>query len=80
MMAMDAEATRAWLAGLKPGDKVAVFENYGRSFLFERVVERVTPSGRIYCKGGETFKADGYLYGSPAYRHRSIQPVPATTE
>jgi hypothetical protein len=65
-----------WLAELKPGDAVAVFEHYGRVFFKLNKVIRRTPSGRIVCQDGATFKRDGYLYGNSIYRHRCLRPMP----
>jgi hypothetical protein len=70
----------AWLASLRPGDVVAVFEHYGRVFLRTTKIIRRTPSGRIVCQCGATFKRDGYLFGSPVYAHRCLRPVLATNE
>lgn len=66
-----------WLTGLKSGDAVAIFEYYGRIFLRVSEVIRRTPSGRIICQGGATFKRDGYLFGNSVYGHRCLRPVPA---
>lgn len=77
MSALSSVEIQSWLADLKPGDRVGVFEHYGRVFFQERTVVRRTPSGRIVVDSGSTFKPDGYLYGSSVYGHRCLRPVPA---
>ena len=70
-----------WLGQLKPGDQVGVYERYGAVFLFERTVERRTPSGRVVCEGGSVFKADGTynVARTSPYADRCIKPLPTNT-
>ena len=70
-----------WLVALNPGVRVGVYERSGTHYLNERIVANRTPTGRIVCVGGSTFKSDGYNYvprGS-AYADRRIMPIPEST-
>lgn len=78
MAGMTTEQLKAWVTNLKPGDAVGVYESRGTRLVYETVVERKTPTGRVVCSGGETFKPDGYRYAPQAscYRDRHIRPLP----
>lgn len=66
---------KVWIAGLKPGDRVAVHEHYGKVFLREAIIAKRTPTGRVVMESGETFKPNGDLFGSPVYAHRCLRPI-----
>lgn len=54
-----------WIQALKVGDKV-VLDSSRHGTLALRVVEKVTPSGRVTV-GGHTFYPDGREYGVESY-------------
>ena len=55
-----------WIKNLKPGDQVVVNGKY------LKLVERVTPSGRVVV-GGDTFNPDGWKRGDKdAWNHTYI--------
>ena len=64
-----------WLSALRPGDRVGVYECNGTRLVYEDVVSRRTPSGRIVLFKGSSFKPDGYLWGQSAYADRHLGPV-----
>ena len=66
---------KAWLAGLKAGDEVAIAHNFGRGYSLLKV-ERRTPSGQIVCEGvRRKFSADGLAIGDVGYSRRHLEPV-----
>lgn len=75
----------AWLASLKPLDKVALEGKYnGSSHEYSvATVERVTPTGRIWLTSGEQYRNDGTLikkvtgrasWGEPSYKLVELTP------
>ncbi len=51
-----------WIKNLKPGDQVTINGKY------VKLVERVTPSGRIVV-GGATYNSDGSMRGGSSWNH-----------
>jgi hypothetical protein len=62
-----------WVSTLKPGDEVGVFS--GSRLLFKTKVAKRTPSGRVVCEPGGTFKANGDIHGRLADQDRRLRPV-----
>jgi hypothetical protein len=82
---------RAWLASLRPGDTVAAECGYNPEYGYDyaiKVVEKVTPHGHIWLKGGKQYGADGVqieklvqdsaMWGDPCYK--LVEITPAITE
>lgn len=65
----------SWLANLKAGDPVGIYEFRGGRMLHQDTVVRRTPSGRIVTERGNTYNAEGYLLGKPGYSDRHLKPV-----
>jgi hypothetical protein len=78
---------QAWLASLKPGDKVAVECNYSPEYGYDYViktVEQVTSTGYIRLVGGGQYQPNGtkaeksiwsqYGWGDPCYKLVEITP------
>jgi len=84
---MTHEETKAWLAGLKAGDEVAIDQSrYGERIYSARAIVRRTPGGRIVLTGlgpkGEhcwMFGADGWQIGDSVGYHRE-RIVPLTDD
>lgn len=77
---MNSDERKAWVATLKPGDIIGVYDLRGTRLIHTCKVARVTPSGRIVSDSGATFRADGYLHISreSCYAERVIAPVAQT--
>ncbi|HDS1721728.1 hypothetical protein NPS53_09460 [Pseudomonas putida] len=70
---MNQAAVTAWIATLKAGDAVAVYD--GSRPLFETKVVRRTTTGMVVCEPGGTFKPSGYPHGRLADQSRRLRPV-----
>lgn len=62
-----------WVSTLKAGDEVGVFS--GSRLLFKTKVAKRTPSGRVVCEPGGTFKSNGDIHGRLADQDRRLRPV-----
>lgn len=73
------EERKKWLAGLRPGDRVGVFELSGERYVYDTTVTGHTPGGRIKTASGQTFTANGSIYGAlaPCYKDRAIFLLPS---
>ncbi len=70
---MQQSEVEKWVSTLKVGDVVGVFS--GSRLLFKSRVAKRTPSGRLVCEPGGTFKANGDIHGRLADQDRRLRPV-----
>lgn len=61
-------AYHQWVASLKPGDLVGVYELDGRRLVYQSKMHRRTPTGRVVLISGDVFTSDGRERAS----HRGI--------
>ncbi len=62
-----------WMTTLSVGDEVGVFA--GSRMLFKTKVIKRTPSGRVVCEPGGTFKPTGEIHGRLADQDRCLRPL-----
>lgn len=62
-----------WMSTLKAGDEVGVYT--GSRLLFKTTVAKRTPSGRVVCAVGGTFKPCGDIHGRLADQDRRLRPI-----
>ena len=66
---------RAWIAGLKPGDRVAFpARGWEKDYKLDTVKHR-TPTGQIVLAGGRRFRPDGSEITSSTWDKTSLFPV-----
>ena len=80
MPSVDAMMTReeraAWVAQLRPGDKVGVYEgDRVDHFVHADVLARVTKQGRVRTAAGDLYNADGWVRRSGLYGDRHLGPL-----
>lgn len=80
MSSDDTSKRQEWLDGLKPGDKVAVFDGYRMQyarFVHEATVERRTPTGRIVLSGASVYRHNGWMHArsGSVYANRHLRPI-----
>lgn len=74
MPPLSSEERTAWLAGLKPGDKVAYQPSPHGPERIDRV-EKITPTGRIVLQSGRRFTANGIGIVGGAWGKPGLKPV-----
>lgn len=62
-----------WISTLKAGDEVGVYT--GSRLLFKTRVAKRTPSGRVFCEPGGTFKPCGGIHGRLSDQDRRLRPI-----
>lgn len=62
-----------WISTLKAGDEVGVYT--GSRLLFKTSVAKRTPSGRVVCEPGGTFKPCGDIHGRLSDQDRRLRPI-----
>ena len=85
---METLEREAWLASLRPGDKVAVECNYHPEYGYDytiQIIEEMTSDGHIRLVGGTMYKPDGtqmekslwsqWGWGDPCYKLVQITPT-----
>jgi len=78
---MESDAYHTWIAGLRPGDLIALHRCvHGREEHFVTKVERILPSGRIVTGYSKTMKFKGGYYRERSGWDPGYKIVPLTQE